>query len=236
MGIAEEAVQALGAGAHQLTVQIVAAEKDIERLEFERPQCCSRRDVVRYEIDSLVEEEQSAAAEQGTMRLRHDELGALHQTLEQALVEARAETDDAVARAEALTSQVTTVKVRVAERRERQASAAAAVEALHRSASSWRTPDGAAGGARAGRARAHDIEQDVVAARRAKPSRWRAHDARRRRRRRRRRWRRRPRGCARSSSASASRRARSTSCARPRARRTSPVPRRACAASIWSRR
>ncbi len=131
MTTAEEAVQALGAGAHQLTVQIVAAEKDIERLEIERPQCCSRRDVVRYEIDSLLEEEGGASAEEATQRIRHDELGALHHTLEQALVETRAETDDAVARAEALTAQVTTVKVRVAERRERQAAAAAAVEALH---------------------------------------------------------------------------------------------------------
>ena len=131
MTAAEAAVQALGQGAHQLTVQIVAAEKDIERLEIERPQCCSRRDVVRYEIDSLLEEERAAAADEAAQRQRHDELAALHQTLEQALVERRAETDEAVARAEALTSQVTTVKVRVAERRERQAAAAGAVETLH---------------------------------------------------------------------------------------------------------
>jgi chromosome segregation protein len=130
MTAAEAAVQALGEGAHHLTVQIVAAEKDIERLEIERPQCCSRRDVVRYEIESLAEEERLAAADETAQRRRHEELAALHQTLEQALVERRAETDDAVARTEALTSQVTTVKVRVAERRERQAAAAAAVDAL----------------------------------------------------------------------------------------------------------
>jgi chromosome segregation protein len=131
MTAAETAVQSLGEGAHQLTVQIVAAEKDIERLEIERPQCCSRRDVVRYEIESLLEEERTTVADETAQRQRHDELAALHQTLELALVERRAETDEAVARAEALTSQVTTVKVRVAERRERQAAAAAAVDALH---------------------------------------------------------------------------------------------------------
>ncbi|MBX3024480.1 chromosome segregation protein SMC [bacterium] len=132
MTAAETAVQSLGEGAHQLTVQIVAAEKDIERLEIERPQCCSRRDVVRYEIESLLDEERAAAADEVALRQRHDELARQHQALEQALIERRAETDEAVARAEALTSQVTTVKVRVAERRERQAAAAAAVEALRR--------------------------------------------------------------------------------------------------------
>lgn len=130
MAVAEAAVQALGEGAHQLTVQIVAAEKDVERLEIERPQCCSRRDVVRYEIDGLLEEERAAAGAEATQRQRHDALAALHQTLEQALVERRSETDEAVARTEALTGQVTAVKVRVAERRERQAAAAGAVDAL----------------------------------------------------------------------------------------------------------
>ena len=131
MTTADEAVKALGLDAHQLTVQIVAAEKDIERLEIERPQCCSRLDVVRYEIASLVEEERVAAADEETQRHRHDELAARHQALEQALIERRTETDEAVARAEALTAEVTAVKVRVAERRERQAAAAATVEGLH---------------------------------------------------------------------------------------------------------
>jgi chromosome segregation protein len=131
MTAAEDAVKSLGQDAHQLTVQIVAAEKDIERLEIERPQCCSRLDVVRYEIGSLAEEEHGAAAEEAAQRWRHDELAAHHRALDQALRERRAETDEATARLEALTAAVTAVMVRVAERRERQAATAAAVDGLH---------------------------------------------------------------------------------------------------------
>lgn len=131
MTAAEEAVKALGQDAHQLTVQIVAAEKDVERLELERPQCCSRLDVVRYEIGSLAEEERTAATDDAAQRRRHEELTARHHALEQALLERRAETDEAATRAEGLGATVTAVKVRVAERRERQAATAASVEGLH---------------------------------------------------------------------------------------------------------
>ena len=166
MTAAEEAVKALGEGAHQLTVQIVAAEKDIERLEIERPQCCSRRDVVRYEIDSLQQEEGGAASEETALRQRQVELTALHQALEQALVDRRAETEEAVSRAEALTAEVTAVKVRVAERRERQAAAAATVDGLHAQHAQLAARLTALQGEREQAEREHaSLEQDVAAAR-----------------------------------------------------------------------
>ena len=130
MTSAEEALKALGQGAHALTVQIVAAEKDVERLEFERPQCVSRRDVVRYEIETLLGEERSAATEETAVRERSSALSAQHQSLDQALATHRLQADEAAGRVESLGATVTAVKVRVAERRERQQAAAAAVEGL----------------------------------------------------------------------------------------------------------
>jgi len=130
MASAEDAVKALGQGAHELTVQIVAAEKDVERLEIEHPQCLRRRDVVRYEIATLVDEERGVAAEEAEQRARGAALAQHHHALEQALSSRRAETDDAVTRAEALTAEVTAVKVRVAERRERQAASIATAASL----------------------------------------------------------------------------------------------------------
>jgi chromosome segregation protein len=163
---AEEAVKALGQGTHELTVQIVAAEKDIERLEIERPQCLSRRDVVRYEIETLVSEEQAAAAELQAVRARAAELATAHQTLEQALASVRLEADDAAGRVEALAAEVTTVKVRVAERRERQQATAAAVEALHTQQGELSARQATLEGEReqAARERAQ-LEQDIAAGR-----------------------------------------------------------------------
>ncbi|MFN8645004.1 MAG: chromosome segregation protein SMC, partial [Candidatus Binatia bacterium] len=86
---------------------------------------------VRYEAGSLAEEDRGAAVEEAAQRHRHDELTAQHQALEQALLERRAETDESAARTEALAAEVTAVMVRVAERRERQAAAAATVDGLH---------------------------------------------------------------------------------------------------------
>jgi chromosome segregation protein len=127
---AEEAVRELGQGAHGLTVQIVAAEKDIERLEIERPQCLSRRDVVRYETDGLLADARSLADELSEMTRRLAELSDGHRELEEQVAARRAEADAATERAESVSADVTAIKVRVAERRERQVAAAAAVEGL----------------------------------------------------------------------------------------------------------
>ena len=130
MAEAEEAVKALGQGAHELTVRIVAAEKDVERLELERPQCLSRRDVVRYEIETLARRRVRSATRSASCALRATALGLRHQALEEAVTARRGETEDAVQRAEGLAAEVTAMKVRVAERRERQQATAAAVESL----------------------------------------------------------------------------------------------------------
>jgi chromosome segregation protein len=129
---AEDAVRALGQGAHELTVQIVAAEKDIERLEIERPQCLSRRDVVRYEIDGLLSEAQAENDEAQRVRALLLAFDGQRQELEQAVVARRLELDETSGRYEMLTADITAIKVRVAERRERQQAAAAAVDALRR--------------------------------------------------------------------------------------------------------
>ena len=129
---AEEAVQALGQGSHELTVQIVAAEKDIERLEIERPQCLSRRDVVRYDIELLAAEAQTADDEAQQLRAGVAALDAARRELEQAVQTRRREVEESGARSEALVADVTAIKVRVAERRERQQAAAASIEALRR--------------------------------------------------------------------------------------------------------
>ena len=127
---AEDAVKSLGQGAHELTVRIVAAEKDIERLDIERPQCLSRRDVVRYEIDAVLGEARNAESAEGATRERVRELEGQRRVLEEAAAARRVEVDAASARSETLMAEVTATKVRVAERRERQQAAAAALDSL----------------------------------------------------------------------------------------------------------
>ncbi len=163
---AEDAVRALGQGAHDLTVQIVSAEKDIERLEIERPQCVSRRDVVRLEIETLTEEERAAAADEQAARAREAELAARQHELEGALAACREETDAAQAATEALAATVTAVKVRAAERRERQAAAVATVESLRAQAADLATRLATleADRAQAAQERAQ-LEDDIAAAR-----------------------------------------------------------------------
>ncbi len=128
----EAALRALDEGLHDLTLQIVAGEKDLERLELERPQHLSRREVVQFEIESLVEEDQAAAEEQGRVRERSQQMDADRSTLEGRVAAQRSATETLVQRAEALSAAVTTMKVRVAERRERQQAAATTVESLRR--------------------------------------------------------------------------------------------------------
>ena len=160
---AEEAVKSLGQGAHELAMQIVAVEKDIERLHLERPQCLSRRDVVRYEIDGLLAETQAAAAEAEQLRERLETLDAQRREGEQAVTARRAELDERGARTEVLAAEVTAIKVRVAERRERQQAAAAAIDGLRRQQAELAERLAAIDGERASAAREHEqLERDIA--------------------------------------------------------------------------
>jgi chromosome segregation protein len=164
IGAAEEAVKSLGQGAHELTVQIVSAEKDIERLEIERPQCLSRRDVVRYEIDGLLGEARTAGDEEQAVRERLAALDAQRQALEQAVAARRVEVEESGARSETLAAEVTTIKVRVAERRERQQAAAASVDALRRQQSELAERLAAIDAERASAGQEHQqLERDIGA-------------------------------------------------------------------------
>jgi chromosome segregation protein len=162
---AEESVRSLGQGAHELTVQIVAVEKDIERLEIERPQCLSRRDVVRYEIDNLVAEAQAAHDEAAEVRATLAALETLHHELEQSVLAQRVEVDATTGRADALAAELTALKVRVAERRQRQQATAAAVDALRSQQTELAERLAALDGERGSAALEHEqLARDIAAA------------------------------------------------------------------------
>jgi chromosome segregation protein len=129
---AEAALRTLGQDVHDLTLAIVGAEKDIERLELERPQCSSRRDVARYELDALLAEDQTIVEEMAMLRVRLEELSAEREELEAQLTRCTAEAHEAASRAELLAAEVTAGKVSVTEHRERQQAAATRAEALKR--------------------------------------------------------------------------------------------------------
>lgn len=132
MTAAEEAVRALGQGAHELTVRIVAVEKDIERLEIEQPQCLSRRDVIRYEIDALQTDVAGTVAEAAQVSERLRTVEGERALLEEAVAAHRTELAAAIAHTDAVAAELTALKVRVAERRSRQQGAATAVDDLRR--------------------------------------------------------------------------------------------------------
>jgi chromosome segregation protein len=163
---ADEAVQSLGRNAHALAVQIVAVEKDIERLHIERPQCLSRCDVVRYEIEGLLGEVRAAADEAEQLRGRLEALDVQRRECEQAVQVRRTALDESGRRAEELAAEVTAVKVRVAERRERQQAAAAAIDSLRRQQGELIERLSAIDSERAAAAREHEqLERDVAEAR-----------------------------------------------------------------------
>ncbi len=127
---AEEAVRSVGEGAHDLTVEIVAAEKDIERIEYEIPEYTSRREVLRYEVENLKEEVGALRQSLVDQKQEVDRLEARSAELELAAVETRRTREGTASRAEALRSEVTAMKIRVAERRERKQSVVTTLESL----------------------------------------------------------------------------------------------------------
>jgi chromosome segregation protein len=127
---AEVAVRAVGEGAHDLAVEVVAAEKDIERIELEIPEFKSRREVLRYEVDNLTEEARSVADSLAEQQEEVSRLERRSSDLERQAVEGRRSREESAGRAETLRADVTAMKVRAAERRERKQAAVAALESL----------------------------------------------------------------------------------------------------------
>ena len=128
----ETALKGLDRDTHALTLELVAAEKDLERLDGERPRWLDRLDVARFESTTAAAEDSESSAD---LQRVEAELLALGEERENREAGLRACQDAAAATAaqvEALNSELTGIKVRVAERRQRQE---AAVTALVRLAS-----------------------------------------------------------------------------------------------------
>ncbi len=127
---AEEAVRSVGQGAHDLTVEIVAAEKDAERIDLEIPEYQKRREVLRFELESLSDESASVAQSLSECGAEVAALEKLEGEIEERMAATRRQREEVAARAESLRERVTAMKIRVAERRERKQSAVTALESL----------------------------------------------------------------------------------------------------------
>jgi len=131
LGELEAGLKSLDQETHALAVELVAGEKDLERLESERPRWLDRLELARFESASAMAEE----AEHGTaMEQTSDQLAELTASrteLESILRAAQEAAALAAARVEDLSSELTGIKVRVAERRQRHEAAIAALSRLN---------------------------------------------------------------------------------------------------------
>lgn len=163
----DEAVKSLGQDVHDLTVRIVGVEKDLERLELERPQCVSRCDVIRYELSTLSVEDEQAEAEASTVQAEVAAAVEQREARQRQVSEEQRNAEDVTLRVDGLVEEVTSRKVRVAERRERQQAAAAAVESWRRQQSELAKRETALGEERANSERERDkLDESIVATRR----------------------------------------------------------------------
>ncbi len=126
----ERTLKALDRDTHALTLELVAAEKDLERLEGERPRWLDRLEVARFESESAAAEERDSIA--ALQQLEHD-LAALlreREAIEGSLRDTRDRAAAAARRVDDISAELTGIKVRVAERRQRQEAAVAALGRL----------------------------------------------------------------------------------------------------------
>lgn len=128
----QRALEAADHDLHQLTLQVVATEKDLERVEQEVPRCVSRGQVLRYEVTAIDEERGALEAEAKGLQERIQELEGREEELRGDLERCEAATRAATEHIEALQAEATARRVALAELRERQHAAAAAAEALQR--------------------------------------------------------------------------------------------------------
>ncbi len=126
----ERALKNLDQTAHALTLELVAGEKDLERLDGERPRWLDRLELARFESNTAAGEE---AARSADLQKTEEELLQAHaqrEGLEAGLRSAQESAAVATARVDELNSELTSIKVRVAERRQRQEAAVSALARL----------------------------------------------------------------------------------------------------------
>lgn len=129
---AEGLLKSLDLSTHSLTLELVGEEKDLERLESERPRWLDRIEVTRFESANMAAEEAEHAAEREKVDRELADANAQRATAEAALRAAQENVATTAVRVDQLTSELTTIKVRLAERRQRQEAAAAALSRLLR--------------------------------------------------------------------------------------------------------
>jgi chromosome segregation protein len=123
----ETALKGLDRAIHALTLDLVAAEKDLERLEGERPRWLDRLEIARFESTTAAADETESTGELHRVETELATVTREREALEDAL---RAHQEGATAAAVAvdtLNAEVTAIKVRVAERRQRHEGATAAL-------------------------------------------------------------------------------------------------------------
>lgn len=120
----ELALKGLDRDTHALTLELVAAEKDLERLEAERPRWLDRLEVTRFESTTAASEEQESLVQLQTLSDDLAGITADRESLEAGLRRRQDSAATAVARVEAAGSDLTSIKVRVAERRQQHEAAA----------------------------------------------------------------------------------------------------------------
>ncbi len=129
----EIALATLDRDTHAATLELVAAEKDIERLAEDGPRLADRIEVLRFEAESISGEEEQAAVRVGELEATLGEQQSERLAREDGLRTRQAEVEEVTARVDAVAAAVTAAKVAVAERRERQHAATAAVRRIETS-------------------------------------------------------------------------------------------------------
>jgi chromosome segregation protein len=115
---------------HALTLQVVAAEKDAERLADEIPRWIDRVEVNGFEARAAAAEARDLAAELAHFKLRLEDLAMRRQSLDGALADATGATVAAAARVDDLGADLTSLHVRVAQRQQRLEAISAASRRL----------------------------------------------------------------------------------------------------------
>jgi chromosome segregation protein len=126
------ALRELDAGVHQLTLDLVALEKDGERLEAERPRWTERLEISRHDSETLAREESAGRQEIEQLHIRLAELQVEQSSLELELQARQADSGRVKAELDGLVDQLTAARVRLAQARERQVSLAARIENVDR--------------------------------------------------------------------------------------------------------